>query len=128
MEYKLLAGSNFSPNAAKDTIRQVILNAMAVKKFGWKTPETAIGKPFKMGDRKGVVIGVTNDFHFNSLQQPIEPLAIYPLETRFSRITLKVDIKKADQIVALIENTWKKHFPSALFDYDFVKSATKRAI
>jgi putative ABC transport system permease protein len=59
---KLLAGKNFRGNSANDTTRQIILNEMAVKKFGWKTPEAAIGKPFKMGDQQGMVIGVTNNF------------------------------------------------------------------
>ncbi len=117
---KLLAGKNFSRNSSVDTMPTVILNEMAVKKFGWRNPENAIGKPFKMGDQKGVVVGVTNNFHFNSLQHAIEPLAIYPLEKHFSRITLKVDVKKADRVMALIEHTWKKHFPSALFDYRFL--------
>ncbi|HVE62068.1 MAG TPA: ABC transporter permease [Chitinophagaceae bacterium] len=117
---KLLAGRNFTPNAFADTIRQIILNEMAVKKFGWQNAEAAIDKPFKMGDQKGIVVGVINNFHFNSLQQSIDPLAIYPLDNSFSRITLKVDIEKASQVLALMENTWKKYFPSALFDYDFV--------
>ena len=117
---KLLAGKNFTRNSPVNTIPQIILNEMAVKKFGWTTPETAIGKPFKMGNHKGIVAGVTNNFHFNSLQHTIEPLAISPLDDHFSRITLKVDVKKADQVIALIEQTWKKHFPSALFDYRFV--------
>jgi len=123
---KLLAGRNFTRNASADTLRQVILNGMAVKKFGWKSNEAAIGKPFKIGNQKGIVIGVTNDFHFSSLEQTIEPLAIYPVDNRFSRITLKVDVKKADQVIPLIENIWKKHFPSALFDYDFVSQQIKQ--
>jgi len=122
---KPFAGKGFSRNAFQDTIRQVILNSMAVKKFGWKNNETAIGKPFKMGGQKGIVVGITNDFHYNSLQQAIEPLTIYPLDGHFSRITLKVDVKKADQVIALIENTWKKHFSSALFDYDFLSQQIK---
>src|SRR5205814_4061336 len=122
---KLLAGTNFTQNASTDTIRQIILNETAVKKTGWKNNEAAIGKAFKMGDTKGVVVGVINDFHFNSLEHQIEPLAIYPLDNHFSRITLKIDIKKADGVIALIENTWKKHFPSALFDYDFVSQQIK---
>src|SRR5262249_19780369 len=116
---KLLAGRNFSLGPS-DTIRQVILNETAVKKFGWQSNESAIGKPFKMGDQQGVVIGVTNNFHFNSLQRAIEPLAIYPLDERFSRITLRVDVSKANQVLTLVKDIWKKHFPSALLDYDFV--------
>lgn len=119
-EIKLLAGRNFSPNAMADTIRQIILNERAVKNFGWKDPQTAIGKPFGMGNQKGIVIGVVNDFHFNSLQQAIEPLAIYPIAERFSRITLKIDMANAAESVSWIERTWKKHFQAALFDYDFM--------
>jgi putative ABC transport system permease protein len=122
---KLLAGKEFSKNAFADSIRQVILNEMAVKKFGWKNNQVAIGKPFKMGDKKGIVAGVINNFNFNSLQQAIEPLAIYPVDERFSRITLKVDIKKTGQVIRLIEKAWKKYFPSALFDYDFVSEQIK---
>ena len=117
---KMLAGRNFTPNAATDTIRQIILNEQAVKNFGWKDPQTAIGKPFEMGNQKGVVVGVVNDFHFNSLQQTIEPLSIYPIGERFSRITLKVNMTKASESVAWIEKAWKKHFQTALFDYDFM--------
>ena len=117
---KFLAGNNFTPTAATDTIRQIILNEQAVKKFGWKDPRTAIGKPFEMGNQKGIVKGVVSDFHFNSLQHAIEPLAIYPLEGRFSRIIIKADLAKADQSIAFIEKTWKKYFPSALFDYNFM--------
>lgn len=119
-DIRLLAGRNFSPNAITDTVRQVILNEQAVSNFGWKDPETAIGKPFKMGNQQGVVIGVVNDFHFNSLQQSIDPLAIYPIGERFSRITLKIDMTNAAESVSWIERTWKKHFQAALFDYDFM--------
>jgi putative ABC transport system permease protein len=122
---KTFAGKGFSRNAFQDTVRPIILNSMAVKMFGWKNNETAIGKPFKIGGQKGIVVGVTNDFHYNSLQQAIEPLTIYPLDGHFSRITLKVNVKKAGQVIALIENIWKKHFPSALFDYDFLSQQIK---
>ena len=73
-----------------------------------------------MGNQKGIVIGVVNDFHFNSLQQSIEPLAIYPVGERFSRITLKADMSKAADAVAWLEKTWKNHFQTALFDFDFM--------
>lgn len=120
---KLIAGRNFSKNPhPADTMRLVIVNEVAVKKFGWKNAEAAIGKPFRMGNQQGSVIGVVKDFHFNSLQQAIEPLAMYLLDDRFSRITLKVDLTKANQSITWIEKTWKKHFPSALLDYSFLDS------
>jgi putative ABC transport system permease protein len=122
---KLLAGKNFSQQPSHDSIRPIIVNEMAVRKFGWKNNEAAIGKPFTMGDTKGIVVGATNDFHYASLEQPIQPLAIYPIDEHFSRITLKVDITKANDVVSFIEKIWKQHFSSALFDYDFVSEQIK---
>jgi len=120
---KLLAGNNFRNTT--DSFRQIIINEMAVKKIGWESNESAIGKPFRMGNTKGIIIGVTNDFHFNSLEQPIEPLAIYPLDGGFSRITVKIDTRHANEVITILGNTWKKHFPAALFDYDFVSQEIK---
>jgi putative ABC transport system permease protein len=119
-EIKFLAGRNFSRSGSTESIRQLIVNETAVKKIGWKNNEDAISKSLKIGDAKGEIVGVVKDFHFNSLEQAIEPLVILPSDDHFSRITLKVDIKKADKVIALMENNWKKFFPSALFDYDFL--------
>ena len=122
---KLLAGRSFSRNPSADTVRQIVLNETAVKRIGWKSAEAAIGRPFKMGSVNGTVVGVVSDFHFNSLEQLIEPLAIYPEDGSFSRITVKVDMKNAGRVIALIRNSWNKHFPSALFDFDFVSQQVK---
>jgi len=116
---KLIAGGNFGIHASTDSIRPVILNENAIKKFGWKDAASAIGKPFKMGDKPGKVIGVVKDFHFSTLQHLITPLVIFPSQDRFSRITLKVDISKLPQTTAWLNKTWKKNFPSALLDYSF---------
>jgi putative ABC transport system permease protein len=116
---KLVAGKNFGIHAGTDSIRPVILNENAIKQFGWKDAETAIGKSFKMGGQPGKVTGVVKDFHFSTLQHLITPLVIFPSQDRFSRITLKVDVSKLPETTAWLEKTWKKHFPSALLDYSF---------
>jgi putative ABC transport system permease protein len=119
---KLLTGKNFDKAAATNTIRPVIINESAIKKFGWHDAEAAIGKPFKMGAQQGAIIGVAKDFHFSPLQQQIGPLAIYPVDERFSRITLKADVSKPTAVTAWVEKTWKKYFPSSLLDYNFYDS------
>jgi len=121
----LLAGKNFSTMVPGDSIRQIIINEKAVKNCGWENAEAAIGKPFKVDGQSGTVTGVIADFHFNSLDYAIEPLAIYPLDQSFSRITVKVDTRNTAGVQAFLKNTWKKHFPSALLDYDFVDHQIK---
>jgi putative ABC transport system permease protein len=116
---RLVAGENFGIHASTDSIRPVMLNENAIKQFGWKDAQTAIGKPFKMGGQPGKVIGVVKDFHFSTLQHLISPLVIYPSGDRFSRITSKADVSKHPQTTAWLDQIWKKHFPSALLDYSF---------
>ena len=119
---KLVAGRNFEGGSLADSLRPVILNESAIKKIGWNDSRAAIGMPFKMGDQEGRVIAVVNDFHFSPLQALIGPLAIYPGNGNFSRITLKTDVTKPTEVSAWVEKIWKKHFPSALLDFDFSDS------
>lgn len=45
----------------------------SVKEIGWESP---IGKQSKIV-KKGTVIGVVKDFHFEALHSVIEPVALY---------------------------------------------------
>jgi putative ABC transport system permease protein len=117
---QLVAGQNFTPRAAGDTRKQIILNEQAVKKFGWENAEKALGKPFALDDQPGIVVGVVRNFHYHSLQHTIGPLAIVLRDAYFSRITLKITGHDMGQSLAFVQKVWRKHFPVALFDYDFV--------
>ncbi|GAB4025804.1 ABC transporter permease [Spirosoma gilvum] len=119
---KLIAGRNVIPHAPGETtktIQQVILNESAVKKMGLSRVEAAIGKPFSLENEPGVVVGVVRDFHYRSLQHAIEPLAMVLRDTYFTKITLKIAENEAHESLAYVEKVWAKHFPVALFDFDF---------
>ncbi len=122
----LIAGKDFVRHS-KDSIQPVIINESAVHNFGWKDAASAIGKPFKIGDQPGEVIGVVKDFHFSNLHHAIGSLVIYPLDGNFSRITLKTDITQSAAVANWVQKTWARHFPSALFDYSFSKNVQQYA-
>ena len=69
---KILAGRNFSKAYGTDT-SAFLINEAAVKILGLKSNEDAIGKQFTYGGRKGELVGVFNDFHFESMHQRILP-------------------------------------------------------
>ncbi|MBC7777897.1 MAG: ABC transporter permease, partial [Phycisphaerae bacterium] len=121
---KFLAGRNFSrqfpSDTPTDTTQNYVLNEAAVKAFGWETPELAIGKPFQMSGRRGQVIGIVEDFNFNSLKHKVEPLVMHLTATRISQIILRIDMSHAPQAIAEVEAKWKKHFPEAYFEYAFL--------
>ena len=119
LENRLLTGKNLPP-ANNQPVIPVLVNETAVKKLQWGDAEQAIGKPFKIDGAQGTVIGVVRDFHFNSLQHNMEPLVIFPVSNRFSRISIRIDGTKALESVALIENTWKKHYPAEFMDFAFL--------
>ncbi|MBD2702314.1 ABC transporter permease [Spirosoma sp. BT702] len=111
---------NFPTDNPTDSTQNFIINEAAVKAFGWSGADKAIGKPFSMGGRRGQVVGVVNDFHFNSLQHKVEPLAMVIRDFGFSRIILNIDGQKPQEAIAELQAQWKKHFPTAYLDYDFV--------
>ncbi|MBO0930839.1 ABC transporter permease [Fibrella aquatilis] len=119
---RLLAGQDVGNTTGSDRQR-ILLNEQAVKQCGWPNAYAALGKPFTLDGRPGTVVGVVRDFHYNSLQHAIEPLAITPDAGYFSRISIRVDPRQISQSVAFLKAKWASHFPDALFDYGFVDSA-----
>lgn len=124
MGLKFLAGRNFSRDFVADwptdTTQNYLLNAAAVQAFGWQTPDQAIGKPFMTHGRKGQVVGIVEDFHFNSLKHKVEPLCIHLATHNFSQILLRIDASRPLEAITAVEATWKQHFPEALFDHAFL--------
>ncbi|MCI0695036.1 ABC transporter permease [candidate division KSB1 bacterium] len=118
---KLVAGRNFSPQAPGDTVGGVyIVNEAAVRVLGWGDPQQALGKPFRAGNPAGTVIGVVQDFHFTTLQERIEPVAISPTRpNRFSRISVRLSTAQLAATIKFIEQAWHMHFPNALLQYSF---------
>ena len=118
---KMAAGRNFSRDFADSA--NYILNALAVKMLGWKSPESAIGKDLSYGGVKGKVVGVVNDFHFESLHQNIVPLLmrIPPFEnSNYGRVSIKIAGNNITSTLSIIEQTWKKHQPETPFEYTFL--------
>ena len=119
---KISAGRNFSREYGTDTL-SYILNESAVKAIGWKSPQIAIGKDFRYGNTKGHVIGVINDFHFESMHQPIVPIVLVmfpPSITAFNNLSVKFSGNNTEVSLAHLENTWKKFLPEIPYEYTFL--------
>jgi putative ABC transport system permease protein len=72
MHLQLAQGRDFSKDFATDSVGYLI-NESALKIIGYKDP---IGKPLTFWKKKGTIIGVLKDFHFNSLHTQINPLIL----------------------------------------------------
>lgn len=76
MDINVIAGRGFDPARPADS-SAVLLNQAAVDQFGWEEP---IGQRLASCDSgcTYTVIGMVEDFHFESLREQVEPLAIVP--------------------------------------------------
>ncbi|MBA2329707.1 MAG: FtsX-like permease family protein, partial [Flavisolibacter sp.] len=117
----VVAGRNFRDDYGFDT-SSFILNEAAVQVLGLKSPEDAIGKQFQYGNRRGTLIGVINDFHFESLHQRILPMVFFQSMFRegYGNISVKVSGNNMPAALAYIEETWKKFVPDIPYDYTFL--------
>ena len=117
----MMAGRYFSRDYGTDTASFVI-NESSLKALGW-TKENAIGKDFKYGSQKGHIIGVINDFHFESMHQAIVPMVfilLSPSRSYFNNLSVKIAGNNVSPALSYLEKTWKRYFPETPVDYTFL--------
>jgi putative ABC transport system permease protein len=120
---QMLAGRNFSRDYAAVDTTNYIINESAVHVLGWRTPQQAIGKDIRYGGIKGKVIGVMNDFHFESMHQKIIPLLLRMPSLQsdsYGRLSIKIGSNNIQSSLNYIEKTWKKYLPETPFQSDFL--------
>ncbi|MCK8492710.1 ABC transporter permease [Spirosoma sp. RP8] len=113
----MVAGRNFSRSFSTDTT-MIVLNETAVRLLGW-TPQQAIGKSFRYGPTKGQIIGVTKDYHFESLHQKVSAIAMVMTTSSLNWLSVPISGDVATGIQR-IEAVWKRLFPNRPFKYQFL--------
>jgi putative ABC transport system permease protein len=120
---KILDGRDFSKEFVSDSTG-VILNQAAVRAFGYAADP--VGKKiatFKDANLKEyyytTIVGVVEDFHFESLRQSITPVGLF-LQKSNGSIAFRFEAKDTKGVIATVEQQWKKLGPGLPFDYTFL--------
>ena len=137
---KFLMGRNFDKTRGADKYK-IILNAAAVKALGWGTPDTynensPIGKHVTYPtSTQGLfeVIGVVDNFNFNSLKIDVLPLMIIHedndvawVNERESYVSARInpeaasDVMMMKSIIADVEKELDRVSPGVPFEYSFM--------
>ncbi len=131
---KLKYGRNFSLYTPGDNNR-VILNEAAVKRIGWDLNESVIGKKIESpgGEVRFEVIGVVEDYHYWSLGNPIEPMAIFHIKNKDvygantkQYVVLRIEGQTSaawEKTIASLNTLWKEKAGDVAFEYSFVDQA-----
>uniref|UniRef100_UPI0032165476 ABC transporter permease n=1 Tax=uncultured Draconibacterium sp. TaxID=1573823 RepID=UPI0032165476 len=117
---KMNDGRFYSPEFAKRT--EFVINQTAAKEMGFETP---LGHELTVWGRKGTIVGVTDDFNFNSLHNKVEPLILLmprpdQVSSRCPTISMRIKPNSMPQSLEDIGRTWKTFFPDETFDYYFI--------
>ncbi len=115
---KFLAGKPLEElKSDKDTTFQVVLNRTAVEFIGY-TPEEAIGKKIQLVGSYDEIVGVVEDFNFETLHQPVGAYAFHnaPTETR-PYMLMKVRGEFTGEKLDQVKKVFTANLPNAAFEY-----------
>ncbi len=124
-DIELVAGRFFNKDLSTDVGGPLVLNEAAVKALGWHSPEEAIGKELIAWWSSDVeqpqsVIGVVRDYHYEGLQNFIDPMVIVMAPQRFRSMTLTFESQNVTDVLSFTEKTWDSLFPDDMFRYYFL--------
>ncbi|MEQ8302680.1 MAG: FtsX-like permease family protein [Cyclobacteriaceae bacterium] len=123
---RLSQGRMFSPSF-NDSL-SIILNESAVRAIGLTDPVGAMltnsANPASPPTTY-TVVGVVEDFNFESLRKTVDPLALFSTEGQYNFygvISIRLDSNDISSSIAAIESKWKQVLPDEPFIYSFLDS------
>ena len=112
----LVEGRDFSPEFGTDTSK-LIFNETAIRKMGMEDP---IGQIVEWGD-EFEIIGVVNDFHFESLHSPVSPLVFF-LGSHGEWVMVKIQERNLTETLERIRAVHGKSNPGFPLEYSFLEA------
>jgi len=126
----LKAGSFFTAVYTPSDSAKVVINKTQAKALGWKDPKEAIGQQIRIqgSNNPFIICGVTDDFHFGSMQQQIQPTTFFNVNfSNFYRyFSLKLKPGNMQQNLEAVQKKWAALLPDAPFEYVFMDDALKK--
>ncbi|NIM11052.1 MAG: FtsX-like permease family protein [Candidatus Aminicenantes bacterium] len=120
LDINVVEGRGFSRNFPSDEKSTFMINKAALKEFGW---ETAVGKYLNVSNdwKQGTIVGVVDDFHFNSLHNKVEPLVLYIDPPGYDFFSVRITPGDIQGILNFLENKWHELVPGESFLYSFLE-------
>lgn len=145
MGIKLIAGRDFDRNRPADSSARpfpedpaaerafaarganVVVNELAAKRMGFKSPADAVGKQVKAAlvdpEYGGMVpvniIGVVQDSRFRSVREPIDSILFFYDPTSINQLMVRYSSKDPASVRSRVEAVWKRLAPDVPFQAKF---------
>jgi putative ABC transport system permease protein len=123
MGMKLLRGRSFDRDIASDTTAVIVNETMAAR-LGFKDPLNQL-IDYGVGSYKMHIIGVVADFNFESVKEPVGPLALHRGDWA-TMVALKTNTKDMAALIKAVAGIWKRYCPQQDLRYTFMDESYAR--
>jgi putative ABC transport system permease protein len=114
---KMKEGRPFSTQYSNERSK-IILNEAAVESMGLKNP---VRKIVHLWGEDREIIGVTKNFHFESLYETLKPCFFdFTFSNRASKIMVKIKAGAEKETIAKLTSLYKQYNPGIPFEYKFL--------
>jgi ABC-type antimicrobial peptide transport system permease subunit len=121
LKIEMAEGRSFSKEFASDISSNSFIVNEEVAKLMKK--ESVVGERFSFVGREGSIVGVMKNFHYQPLQNKIEPLAIHVEPDYFNYMLIRIPPENISASLKSIENAWDRIIPNYPFEYMFLDEA-----
>ncbi len=121
-----IEGRDFIPDSEEERTGSAIVNKAAFDAYGWQSIE---GKYLNFGSRKMKVVGVVEDYNFESLVQEVAPVIHFyrrPTNGIHGYTVARVQAGREQDALKLARAEWNAAIPSVPFDYYFLDDQFSR--
>ena len=117
---KMSRGRFFSKEYMTDVSDGYVVNEAAVKAMEMDDP---IGKELTIWELKGRIVGVIQDYHFESLRSKIVPMAMRIQPDNYYQACVRIRPGDVPATLAFLEKKWHEIYPEYPFEYRFLDDA-----
>ena len=122
LKIPIIEGRSFSREYGSDLASgdgggAFLINQEMAKMIG---KESIVNERLRFLGVEGPIVGIMEDFHFKSMRQKIEPLAMIIAPEWFNTGLIRLNPGDEDQALSIIEEVWDQVYPGLPFEYEFL--------
>lgn len=119
---KMAAGNAFSEDYGSPN--QVIFNETAIKTMGLTDP---IGQSVTANGEKMQIVGIINDFNFESLYEKVKPCVLFVAPMQYApKLSVKIMAGTEKTTLENLKKVYQKYYPGQPFEYRFMDDDSQK--
>ncbi len=132
-DIELVKGNGFRSELTNQDQIYVLVNEKAIEEMGWR--DDPIGKELVWGvdyrgtgQKRAVIAGITEDYHYLSKHQPISPIImpLLNLDAAGRNLSIKLHPGDISEQLTTIQEIFQVTYPDELFNYRFADELVGR--